>query len=217
MFQDIILVGISHLQARNGLHGLCDLGIPLRHSCTCVHSPHCECSFPFLFPEFDVTLGESLDFCFWTLSNERLERVPNSGNFCGAEVSEAFAVPFWGVALQVYSADVGQPGLARAAGFYQVLRVHHHCSHATHELGFFMLHREGHQGAHSFGQISLPGPENYKVSGGMWNHAVQHVLVDFCLSVQRFHNLPLHEVLIPQVTFSQHTVQHHRGRCLHLH
>lgn len=60
--------------------------------------------------------------------------------------------------LQVYPADVGQSGLAGTAWFYQVLRVHHHRPHAAHQLGFFMLHRQGYQGAHSFGQVSLPGP-----------------------------------------------------------
>lgn len=60
--------------------------------------------------------------------------------------------------LQVYPADVGQPGLAGTTWLYQVLRVHHHRPHAAHQLGFFMLHRQGDQGAHSFGQVSLPGP-----------------------------------------------------------
>lgn len=63
-----------------------------------------------------------------------------------------------GYLLQVYPADVGQPGLAGTAWFYQVLRVHYHRPHAAHQLGFFMLHRQGYQGAHSFGQVSLPGP-----------------------------------------------------------
>lgn len=68
-------------------------------------------------------------------------------------------LPSWGVhLLQVYPADVGQSRFAGAARFYQVLRIHHHCPHATHEVGFLMLHREGHQGTHAFGQISLPGP-----------------------------------------------------------
>lgn len=46
--------------------------------------------------------------------------------------------------LQVHPADVGQSGLARATRLYQVLRIHHHRSHTTHELGFLVLHREGH-------------------------------------------------------------------------
>lgn len=50
----------------------------------------------------------------------------------------------------------------------------------------------------------------------MGGHAVQHVLIDFRLLVQSLHNLPLHKVLIPQVTLSQHTVQNHRGGSLHL-
>ena len=59
-------------------------------------------------------------------------------------------------------------------------------------------------------------PENHEVPGGVGRHAVQHVLIDFSLFVQRFHNLPLHEVLVPQVALPQHAVQNHRGGRLHL-
>ena len=59
-------------------------------------------------------------------------------------------------------------------------------------------------------------PENHEVPGGVGRHAVQHVLIDFRLFVQRFHHLPLHEVLVPQVALPQHAVQNHRGGRLHL-
>lgn len=59
MFCDIILVGfIISGQARNGLHGLVTpgshCGVPLP-ACTL----HSESSFPFLFPEFEFTLGKA--------------------------------------------------------------------------------------------------------------------------------------------------------------
>lgn len=60
--------------------------------------------------------------------------------------------------LQVDPAQVGESGLAGATGLYQVLRVHHHGPHAAHELRVFVLHGQGHEGAHSPGQVGLPGP-----------------------------------------------------------
>lgn len=56
-------------------------------------------------------------------------------------------------------------------------------------------------------RTALSLPENNKVSDGVRSHGVQHILVNFCLLVQALHHLPLQEVLVPEVTFSQHSVQ----------
>lgn len=54
---------------------------------------------------------------------------------------------------------------------------------------------------------ALSLPENDKVSDRVRSHAVQNILVNFCLLVQALHHLPLQEVLVPEVTFPQYSVQ----------
>lgn len=60
-------------------------------------------------------------------------------------------------------------------------------------------------------------PDNYKVPALMRGHAIEDILKHLCLFVQCLTHFPLQQVYVPQVALSQHTVQHYRRWCFHLH
>lgn len=60
----------------------------------------------------------------------------------------------------------------------------------------------------------LPSPEHHAVPAWVRCHAVRDVVVDLHILVQGLYDFALQQILIPEVTFSKHPVQHHSRRRL---